>query len=249
VRGERGRRDVGVLEEQERELLVVRVALRLPRPDRHGPAPLAGEDRLVVPVGALHEAHDDRAASPSSPRRSGPAGRARSRAGRPGARSRRPASAELVLGEDRAEERERQVLQAVALHVEVDEGPDLAALRRIGRSRSLSAAIERCGSAGWTSGVRAETFTERLTGAGAPWPEVAEAGRPAAEASAPPPCPGRRGCAAGRRRPRIRLTTVSPRRSIVVAIPEAALLQSRFTRSFRAWPRRRTGRPSRSRWP
>ena len=128
VRGEGGRRDVGVLEEQHRQLLEVGVALGLLGPDRNGPAPLAGERRLEVPVGALHQAHHDRAV-----RLAGPCDQvaevalAVTQVGLDGDAD-GGRLAELVLGEDGLEERERQVLQPIALHVEVDERAVLAGL-------------------------------------------------------------------------------------------------------------------------
>ena len=110
--------------------------------------------------------------------------------------------------------------------------PISRARRRMGRRRSFRATIERPGSAGCTSGVSADTLTERLRrGRGPLGPDVAEAGLRRPGRSPSRPCPGRPGCAAGRRPPRTALTTVSPRRSIVVAIPAAALARNRFTRS------------------
>ena len=116
--------DVDVLEQQGGKLLKVGVAFRLVRPHRHGPVALPGEDGLGVPVGALHEADGEGAAA-----RAGPGDQraevplAVAEVGLEGDADRR-ALAELGFFADRAEKGQREVLQLVALHVEVDEGPD-----------------------------------------------------------------------------------------------------------------------------
>ena len=126
MRGEGGRHEVDVLKEQEREFFEVGIALRFFRPDGHRPVALLREDRLVVPVGAFHEAHADGAVIFSRPGHEVPevalgvaeVGLDRDANG--------GLVAKLDFLEDGLEERERQVLQLVALHVEVDERADLA---------------------------------------------------------------------------------------------------------------------------
>ena len=63
VAGEGGAHDVDALEHEAREALVGDVGVGLVREDRRRPALLAGEHRLVVPVGALDEAHGERRGS------------------------------------------------------------------------------------------------------------------------------------------------------------------------------------------
>ena len=100
----------------------------------------------------------------------------------------------------------------------------------MGRRRPLRAAIECSGSAGWTSGVSADTLTERLSRGSGPFgPWSLKHGWPPAAAF---PTVSRTSMLRARKASAsASLTTVSPRRSIVVAIPAAVLLLKRFTRS------------------
>ena len=124
VRGERGGNDVDVFKEEERKFFVVGVALGFFRPDRYGPSALAGEDRLVVPIRAFHEADAERAGVRPRPRDQvaeiafAIAEVSLQRDADGGLR------AKLRFFEDGFEEREREVLQLVALHVEIDERAD-----------------------------------------------------------------------------------------------------------------------------
>ena len=62
-----GRSQSMVLQQEPRQRLVVGVGLPLLREDRHRPAFLGGDDRLVVPVGPLDQPHPDRRAAPFGP--------------------------------------------------------------------------------------------------------------------------------------------------------------------------------------
>ena len=89
VRGDRDADGAGrAVEQLARERLEVAVGLGLDLEDRRRPAVLPGLDDLVVPVGALDEAHDQRRRASTSRRPlEDPARTARaSRAGRPAAR-------------------------------------------------------------------------------------------------------------------------------------------------------------------
>lgn len=125
VRGEVGGDDVDVLEEEERQLFVVGVGFGFPLPDRDRPVALAGKDGLVVPVGALHEADVERA--PVSPRPGDQIAEVALGVAqvRLHGDAHRRLMGELRFLEDGFEEREGEVLQLVALHVEVDQRADL----------------------------------------------------------------------------------------------------------------------------
>jgi hypothetical protein len=125
VRGEVRRDHVDVLEEEQRELLVVGVGLGLLLPDRGGPLALLGDDGLVVPVGALDEADVDHPVVPAGPGDEiAEVGLAIAQVGLHGDAD-GGFLGELRFLEDGFEQREREVLQLVALHVQVDQGADL----------------------------------------------------------------------------------------------------------------------------
>ena len=67
MRGERRGEKVDIVEKKTREFLVVGVTLGLARPDRHRPGALLGKDGLVVPIGAFHEPHGQRALGVARP--------------------------------------------------------------------------------------------------------------------------------------------------------------------------------------
>ena len=145
---------------------------------------------------------------------------------------------ELLLADDRAEELEREVLEAEALHVKVDECAELRGPAQDGAQPLLERPDRALsGSAGWTSGVRAETFTERLTRGRGPFGPRSLKQGPGDEARAPATVPRTSRFLCRKKSASAVLTTVSPRRSMVVAIPEAALLTEPLHQVARRRPR------------
>ena len=121
VRGEVRRDEVDVFEQEQRELLVVGVRLGLFLPDGDGPIALLGDDGLVVPIGALDEADIERAVVFAGPGdKVAKVGLAIAEVGLHGDAD-RGLRAELGFLENGFEEREGEILQLVALHVEVDQ--------------------------------------------------------------------------------------------------------------------------------
>ena len=140
MRRKRGRHDVDMLEEEQREFFIVRVALGLLRPHGHRPVALLRKNRLVVPIGAFHEAHADGAGVFPRPRDEvAEVALAVAQVGLQRDAD-RGLFAKLVFFEDGFEKREREILQLVALHVEVDERADFA---RAAENRAESL-LQRC---------------------------------------------------------------------------------------------------------
>ena len=125
VAAERGADRAVVVVQQPDAALVVGVGRGLVLEHRHRPALGPGVDGLRVPVRPLHQSHGDRL---------GPARRPGDEVGQVVAavaevrldHDARGQVGELVLGQQVAEERERQVLGVVVLHVDVDERAALA---------------------------------------------------------------------------------------------------------------------------
>ena len=117
--------NVDVLQQERGELLVIGIRLGLARPHRHRPFALPGHDGLVVPVGALDEPHIEPAAARPRPGEQIPqvllavAKVGLERDPHPGLLG------ELGLLQYRLEKGQGEVLQLVALHVEVDQRPHL----------------------------------------------------------------------------------------------------------------------------
>ena len=126
VRSESGIDDFFVLEQHQGELLEICVGLGFVRKDGHGPVLLLRDNRLIIPVSAFDEPHRDSA--PPHPR---PVDNllqivstiSQIRLQRQPARRRH---GKLFLGEDGFEEAQREILQDIAFHVEVDERAKLS---------------------------------------------------------------------------------------------------------------------------
>ncbi len=178
VRREVRRDDVDVLEEEEGELLVVGVGLGFFLPDRDGPVALLRDDGLVIPVGALDEADVERPVVLAGPSDEvAEVGLAVAQVGLDGDADGR-LRAELGFLEDGLEELEGEVLQLVALHVEVDQRADLggAAEDRAETLLERGDGVLRIGRVD-VGRERGDFDREIEAGQGALRPEVAEAGR------------------------------------------------------------------------
>ena len=230
VRAERGPHRAVVVVEQPDAALVVGVGLVLVLEHRDRPALGPGVHGLGVPVGALDQPDGDRPGPLRRPGDRGRPGRRGCRAGRPGSTMPAGEVGELVLGQQLAEQLEREVLGVVVLHVDVDEGApapraqaqDRAQPRPWRSARPLVAA-ERLVVGGQRGGLDADVDPGQR-------PEVvaleAVVGRPA---GAPPSRsvaeqlgdPGRRSG-----RPRAATTVFSPSRSTVKALPASPQLRA-----------------------
>ncbi len=174
------------VEQPAGERLEVDVGVGLVLEHRGGPAVLAGLDELVVPVGALDEpdrsARAPRSWAPEPARRSCRASAA-SRAGSPAAPCRRtgrrgtPSSASSSRISSSTASRESSDSMSMCRCA-----PRSLARRSSGRRRSAASRWPRSGASGRSSGVSAETLTERFVRGSAPAASCSSWGRAGQEA-------------------------------------------------------------------
>ncbi len=123
VRGERGCDDVNILEESDGEAFEARIAFGFVRPDRGRPIALLGDDGFIVPIGAFDQTNGERALARPSPFNEGIQIRFR----RAQVSLQRDAhgglSGEFLFFENGAKQRQGQILELIAFHIEIDEGP------------------------------------------------------------------------------------------------------------------------------